>query len=74
MKKVKLDFMVVPEQLKKFAYVPNKVRVKIIDPKACFGVGILGESGKKLVLGGIEFYFEKKLAERLIKKEILKRV
>lgn len=68
--KVKLKFMVVPEQLIEAAYVPNKVRVKIIDPEAIFLMGILGDSGRKLVENGIEFYFEDTLAEKLISKGI----
>lgn len=70
MKKVKLNFMVVPEQLAKLAYVPNSVRCKIIDPDAIFLTGILGESGRRLVRAGIEFYFTKKLADKLIEKKI----
>ncbi len=70
MKKVKLKFMVVPELLNNLAYVPNKVRVKIIDPEAIFLLGILGESGRELVKAGVEFYFERKLADKLIQKEI----
>lgn len=70
MKKVKLQFMVVPEQLQMLAYVPNKVRVKIIDPEAIFLTGLLGESGKRLVKAGVEFYFTKKLANKLIEKKI----
>jgi hypothetical protein len=62
--------MVVPELLAKMAYVPNAVRVKIIDPDAIFLTGLLGESGKRLVKAGIEFYFEKDLAIKLIKKKI----
>lgn len=62
--------MVVPEQLAKLAYVPNAIRVKIIDADAIFLLGILGESGRKLVKHGIEFYFEGKLARNLIKKKI----
>ena len=69
-KKVKLTFMVVPELLGKLAYVPNKIRIKIIDPEAIFLMGILGESGRKLVKAGIEFYFTKSLAEKLINKKI----
>lgn len=68
--KVCLDFMVVPESLQTLAYVPDPVRCKIIDPKAIFLTGILGESGRKLVEGGIEFIFTRSLAERLIEKEI----
>jgi hypothetical protein len=70
MKKVELQFMVVPELLKELAYVSNPVRVKIIDTDAIFINGLLGESGKKLIKGGIEFYFTKELADKLIEKNI----
>ena len=70
MKKVKLQFMVVPEELSKYAYVPNAVKIKIIDAEAIFLTGILGDSGRKLVKAGIAFYFEKKLAKSLIEKGI----
>jgi len=62
--------MVVPDQLQKMAYVPKKVRVKIVDAEAIFLLGILGESGRKLVEHGVEFYFEGKLAKKLIAKGI----
>lgn len=70
MKKVKLQFMVVPDQLKTKAYVPNAVKIKVIDPEAIFLTGLLGESGRRLVKAGVEFYFEKSLANKLIKKKI----
>lgn len=62
--------MVVPEQLSKMAYVPNPVKVKIVDPEAIFLTGLLGESGRHLVKAGVEFYFSKPLARRLIEKKI----
>jgi hypothetical protein len=68
--KIKLQFMVVPELLKELAYVPDAIRVKIIDPEAIFLTGLLGESGRKLVKAGVEFYFTKKLADKLIKKNV----
>jgi len=71
---VELEFMVVPELLATLAYVPDAVRCRVIDPEAIFLTGLLGESGKKLVLAGIEFYFTKKLAEKLIDKGIAERV
>ena len=74
MNKVKLKFMVVPEQLEKMAYVPNRVRCRIIDPEAIFLTGFLGESGRKLVKAGVEFYFERSLAEKLIDKEIAEEI
>jgi hypothetical protein len=73
-KKVKLQFMVVPELLATKAYVPNPVRVKIIDPEAIFLTGLLGESGRKLVKAGVEFYFTKSLADKLIEKKIAVKV
>lgn len=63
--KVKLQFMVVPELLSSLAFVPDPVRVKIIDPEAIFLTGLLGESGKRLIRAGIEFYFTRKLAAKL---------
>lgn len=70
MEKIKLQFMVVPEQLASMAYVEDPIRIKIADPAAMFLTGLLGESGRKLVTAGVEFYFEKALAEKLIEKNI----
>lgn len=67
---VELQFMVVPELLATLAYVPDPVRCKIVDAEAIFMTGILGESGRKLVKAGIEFYFTRPLAEKLIAKGI----
>ena len=58
--------MVVPELLATLAYVPDPVRCRVVNPEAIFLTGILGESGRKLVMAGIEFYFTKKLADQLI--------
>ena len=41
MKRVKLQFMIVPEELENKCYVPNAVKVKIVDPEAIFLTGIL---------------------------------
>lgn len=49
MNKVELQFMVVPELLAEYAYVPDAVRCKVVDPDAIFLTGILGESGKETV-------------------------
>lgn len=67
---VALDFMVVPELLATLAYVPDAVRCKVIDPDAIFLTGLLGESGRRLVRAGIEFYFTRTLAEKLIRAGI----
>lgn len=73
-RKVRLQFMVDPDELAKHAYVREPVRIRITDPDAIFLTGILGESGRKLVKAGICFYFERKLAEKLIRKNIAVRV
>ena len=69
-KKVELQFMVDPQALAESAYVPDAVKVRLVDPEAIFLSGILGESGRKLVNAGILFYFEWQLARRLIAKGI----
>lgn len=70
MKKVRLDFMIVPEELEKKCYVPKAVKVKVVDPDAIFLTGILGESGRKMVKAGLKFYFTERLARKLISKKI----
>lgn len=70
MKKVKLQFMVVPEELQKRAYVLDPIKVKIVDPEGIFLLGILGESGRKLAKAGVLFWFEGKLARKLIDRGI----
>ena len=62
--------MVDPDELIKKAYVPNAIKITIIDAEAIFLTGILGESGRKLVKAGISFYFTKKLANKFIKNGI----
>ena len=69
-KRIRLQFAVDAVELVTRAYIKDPVRVKIIDPEAIFLTGILGESGRKLVKAGLHFYFERPLAEKLIKKEI----
>ena len=68
--KTQLDFMVDPDYLRNHAYVPDPVLCVLVDPDAIFLTGILGESGRKLVKGGAEFYFTRPLAEKLIKMGI----
>ena len=72
--KVKLEYMVVPEKLLELAYVEDPVKIKITDSKSIFLSGILGESGRKLVDAGIEFYFTRTLAQSLVEKKIAKYV
>ena len=72
--KVKLQFMICPDELVNKCYVPNKIRIKVIDPDAIFLTGILGESGRKMVKAGLEFYFEEKLAKKLIDNGIAKQI
>lgn len=66
--------MVDPEFLKSKAFVKNAMKVRVVDPEAIFLTGILGESGRRLVKAGAPFYFEKKLALKLISKGIAERV
>lgn len=69
-KRVRLQFAVDAVELVSKAYIKDPIRIKIIDPEAIFLTGILGESGRKLVKAGLHFYFERPLAEKLIKKGI----
>jgi len=69
MRKVKLDFLVCQDELDK-CYVPNAVRIRIIDPDTIFLTGIFGESGRKMVKAGVEFYFTRRIAVKLISKGI----
>jgi hypothetical protein len=68
--KVELQFMVVPELLSAFAYVQDPVRCRIVTPDDVFLTGLLGESGRKLVKAGFEFYFTRSLAEELINRGV----
>ena len=70
---IKLDFMICPDEMKK-CYVSNPVRIRIIDPKSIFLTGILGESGRKMIKQGCEFYFTARLANKLIKIGVAIRV
>lgn len=70
MKKISLQFMVVPDALKKYAYVKNPVKVMIIKPKSSLLNKYLGQSGKKLAKLGVSFYFTRQLAKILISKKV----
>ena len=70
MKKVRLQFMVDPDELREKAYIRDPVRIRITRPRTIFLLGVLGESGRKLVGGGICFYFERRLAEGLVKSGV----
>lgn len=70
--RIKLDFMIAPDQLTSRCEVPEPVRVVIVDPEAIFLTGLLGESGRKMVEAGLEFIFTRRLAEKLISKDIAK--
>jgi len=72
MKKVTLKFMVVPEELLKRGYVSNRIKILITKPKSVFILSILGESGRKLAAAGVPFWFEGRLAKRLIKMKVAK--
>ena len=53
-KKVKLKFMVY--HLEEVAYVPNPILIKIIKSDNIFITGILGDSGRKLMINDVGFY------------------
>ena len=59
-----------PEQLEKLAEVEDPIKIKITDPEAIFALGLLGDSGRELVRNGIEFYFTRRIAEKLINSDI----
>lgn len=68
--RVELNFMVVPEKLKELAYVNDPIKIKITDPDSIFITGILGESGRKLIMAGIDFWFTRELAYKLIENKV----
>jgi len=74
MKKVKLDFMVVPEHLETFGHVPKKVRLRFIMPESIVLNRMLGDSGRKLVRAGAHFYFTKEIAKYFIDNKIAEKV
>lgn len=74
MKKLQLNFMVVPEFLESHCEVRNRVKVSIVKPKSPFLRRILGESGRRMVNAGIPFYFKDEIAAELIERGIAKRL
>lgn len=71
---VKLKFMVDPEYLAHYCYVPKRVRICILKPLSPLLRAYLGASGKKMAKAGFPFYFEEKLAERLVQAGVAKRL
>jgi hypothetical protein len=67
---IQLDFRVDPEYLARETEVLDPVRVIFTDPDAIFLTGVLGESGRKMVLDGAPFYFRRELAEKFIRMGI----
>jgi hypothetical protein len=72
--KIKLQFNVDPAWLESRTYVNNPVRVKVLRPDLLFLTGILGESGRAMVLEGFPFIFEGKIAEEYIKLGIFEKL
>lgn len=52
----------------------KKVKLKIINIDKMFTLGFLGDSGKKMAKAGFLWYFEGKLAKRLIDDNIAEKV
>ena len=71
-KRVKLRYRVVPEELRDKTYVSNPVKVRILNSDMLVSMGFLGESGKKMADAGLMFYFEKEDAKKLIRLGLAK--
>jgi hypothetical protein len=69
---IKLNYMIVPNELERVAYVENPVIITITDVDSELFYGVLGESGRELARSGALFYFEKDLANKLIKQGVAK--
>ena len=70
MEKIQLKFRVDPDYLKNNTEVINAIRLKFIDPEKVFVLGLLGESGRTMMLNGAIFEFEKEQAEWMIEQKI----
>ena len=74
MKKINLNFMVVPSFLKDRCTVANKVKIEILDPHSEHLKPYLGESGRTMAKSGAAFYFEGSIAQHLIDHGVAKRL
>lgn len=72
--KVELRYMVVPEELRDNAFVPDAVKVRILESGTLADMGILGQSGKRLADAGLSFYFESTEAKRLINEGLVEEI
>ncbi len=70
MNKVILQFKVDPDYLRDCTIVEDPIKIKIIDSESIFITGILGESGRKMIMEGAPFIFTRPLAEKLIKNGV----
>lgn len=70
MGKVVLKFRVDPDYLKANTEVIDPVRIRFIDPEKVYVLGMLGESGRTMMLDGAIFEFERKQAEWMIEQHI----
>ncbi len=68
--KIKLKFRVDPNYLKNNTEVIDPVRIKFIDPEKVYVLGMLGESGRTMMLDGAVFEFERNQAEWMIEQKI----
>lgn len=64
--KIKLKYMVDPDELKKYAKVENSIRIVITKPSSEHLKNFLGESGRTLAKEGISFLFERQIGLMLI--------
>jgi len=63
---LELSFAVDYVQLGRYTYVPDPVRLHVLDPDHEVFVGLLGESGKRMARAGFAFAFSRKLADQLL--------
>ena len=72
--RIKLDYMVNPDELKQLAYVENPIWAKIIVSGAVEFNGNLGNSGRKLADAGLSFCFEADVAKELVKMGLVEEI
>ncbi len=67
---IQLKFRVDPDYLKNNTEVIDPVRIRSIDPEKVYVLGMLGESGRTMMLDGAIFEFERAQAEWMIEQKI----
>jgi hypothetical protein len=73
MPKLKLNFMVDPEQLKSHAEVPDAIRIRITNTQSPLVRKYLGESGLRMADHDFSFFFTRRIAEELLGANVAQR-